>query len=146
MALKYTAENSIVTVLSSGLDALADGALAVSSALSNDDAAEREIWAEFEVYVAEQASARSSATLELLILPTVDGTNYPDAVYGATADNYSVKTWNLDAAVTARYLTVTDIKLPPGDYKVAIVNDTGYALAATGSTVKMKTYSYENVT
>lgn len=145
MALVLTAENTISTVMSSDLDSLADGAVAVAStASSNDAAAERQLFGEFEVYIDTQGGARDgSAEIILAILPEVDDSNYPNSTYSRVIDNYVVKTWTLDAAATAWRGTCYDIKLPPGDFKVAIVNDTGQALAASANTVKMRTYTYE---
>lgn len=144
MTLKYTAEGTIAAVMSTELNSLADNDQVISSsAYSNDAAGERDIYAMYEVYIATQGGSRdASAIIELALLPEVDDSNYPGYDDEKLFDNYVVASWTLDAAATATYLTVTDIKLPPTDYKLVLRNETAQALAASGNTVNEKRYSY----
>ena len=147
MAGKFTAEGTIATVLTTELNSLADaGISSASSAESNDAAAERHLFANFEIYIAAQGTNRTAgASISLYVIPEVDDTNY-----GATTDeclnNYYAGSVSVDdAALAARYLILEDVKLPPSDFKVVLKNDTGQALAASGNTVKYRTFGYEDV-
>ena len=148
MALKYTEEGAVTTVMSTELNALADNDQAISSsAFSNDAASERNIFASYEIYIPAQGGARdASAAIILAIVPEVDDANYASYDDEKLMDNLSVKEFTLDAAATAVYLVVNDVKLPPSDYKVALRQETNQALAATLNTVKERRYSYEDVT
>lgn len=145
MTLKYTAEGSIETVASTQLNSLSNNSYALGVVVSNADIdLERFPMGEIEVYVAAQPGARTGGKVSLLIAPSVDGTNYPDILLGSLAAAYVHMEWTLDAAATARRLTVTDIKLPPGYFKVGLINETGYAFAGANNTVKLRRYSYVN--
>lgn len=149
MTLKYTAEGTATQVMTTELNALATSDQIISSSSYSNDAAgtERQIYAEYSLYVAVQGGARTGGNLiELAMLPAADGTNFPDWDEENLFDNYTVKAWKVDAAVTARTFVVTDIKLPPSDYKLAIRNESGQALAAADSILTERRYSYEDVT
>ena len=147
MSLKYTAEGTIATVLSTELNSLATSDQEVSSSqYSNDAAGERDVYAEYEVYLAAQGGARTGGNLvELAIIAEVDDANFPDWDDENLFDNYTVASWKVNAAATAVRFTVTDVKLPATDYKVVLRNETGQALAASDNTVKERRYTYTDV-
>lgn len=141
MTTRYAQHDSAVTVLSTELNNLADGGNKIStSPLSNDAATtERELFAKFSLSLAAQGSARSAgATVDLYILPEVDGT-YP---YGGDSldpsSNHYVHSFHFDAATTARVDNITDVRLPNADYHVLVQNNTGQALAASGNVLKIE--------
>jgi hypothetical protein len=133
---KHSALSSLTTVLSSELNALANGsATAASSAF--DNTTNKHLFADIELVVAAQGSARSAgATISVYMVHAIDGTNYGD-VNSSTAQLVAV--FPLDAATTARRATVTDVPIPPALVKFFAVNNTGQSLAASGSTVKVGT-------
>jgi len=145
MAALWTAEDTIETWLSTELNSLADATnSATSSAKSNDaSSTERRLYANVEIYIATQGSARAGdANVSLYIIPEVDDANYGDA---ANYQNYYAGSISLDAATTARYNILRNVLLPPSDFKVMLRNDTGQALAASANTVKAKRFSAEDV-
>lgn len=154
MSVKFTERTTGSMVVTSELNALAaDSAAVVSTALSNDTTDERNLMADFIVSIAEQASARTAAgTVSLIIVPTVNA-NTGDYATLATASNYVARladgtpaTFELDAAVTARVLTVSGVQLPNSNYYVGVLNETGQALAATANTIfKSGDYTTDNV-
>lgn len=134
---------SPTTYLSTELNALADGGNDLGAEI--DNSGNGDMYADFELLLAEQGSARSAgAFVALYILPSVDGTNF---CYGGDSLDPPANTWRanfpLDAAVTARYTTITHVLLPAGKFKILVMNETGQAFAATGNTLKYTLYNEE---
>ena len=92
-----------------------------------------------ELVLATQGSARTAGGfVAVYINYSADGTNYDDTSNKAFSEILTV--FQLDAATTARRLTRVDIPIPPVDFKLLVMNDTGYQLAATGNTLQYRTY------
>lgn len=132
-------------VLTTELNALADGANKITtSALSNDAAAELDVYADFTLYVGVQTARDAGAYVSLYILPEVNSV-FP---YGGDsldpAGNLCVGAFQLDAAVTARQAHIRGIILPPDDFHVLVINETGQAFAATLNTLYMRRYNMES--
>ena len=51
--------------------------------------------------------------------------------------------FSLDAAVTARYRTFHSLPLPPFDFKLLVMNETGQNFASSGNTLKYRMHSVE---
>lgn len=143
---KWEAPASIQTYLSTELNSLADGANKLGAKIDNVADGENELFMVLELYLATQGSARSAgATVDVYVLPSVDDTNF---CYGSDsvdppASAY-VGSFPLDAATTARYATLHNIPLPPLDFKILVINETGQAFAASGNTLKYRLYSFES--
>ena len=87
--------------------------------------------------IAAQGAARSAGGfVAVYINYAADGTTYDDTSDKAFTELLGV--FGLDAAVTARRLTKTNLPIPPLDFKLLVLNDTGQALAATGNTLKYR--------
>lgn len=138
----HRAYSSIVTILSTELNALASGALTVISAVI-DNTTSLEIFMDMELYLPVQGTARSAgANITVYMTEALDGTNYADLL---VATSEPIAYFPLDATVTARRpAPVRDISIPPGLFKVFAVNNTGQALAATLNTVKYRFHSLTN--
>ncbi len=147
MPRRYTAEETIATALSTELNSLANGSItALSSEITNDSAATRFPYMEVELVIATQGLARTAgAFCALYLVSEVDDTNYPDVATSTTGNEfmnaYYVASFPLDAATTARRLTIKQIDLPPSKFKLALSNATGQALAASSNTLKYRMYS-----
>jgi len=142
---QWNTPDATETIMTTELDGLADEGNAISSAISNDAATELDLFADFELYVATQAAARSAgAHVAMYILIELDGTNY---TYGdATTDppaSAFVGSFPLDASANPRYVHLRGVRLPPTDFKVLLINKTGQALAASGNTLKMARYNIQ---
>ena len=144
--IKWGDVASIETILTTTLNALASGSNKITaSVVSNDAVAELDVYADFELYLSTQGSARDlGAYVEMFLLPLVDGTNPP---YGGDSLDPPGTMWVgnfiFDAAVTARYSHLRGILLPPFDFHVLVINETGQALAGTLNTLKMRRYNLE---
>lgn len=133
-------------VATTELNSLADDAAAVgAAALSNGVSTERNLLADFLITIALQGGARtgSPCRVGLVIVPEVNGT-YGDIATLATASNYIARFADgtqayrtLDAATTARSLTLDGVQLPNCSFKVGVLNESGQALAASGNSVFM---------
>ncbi|MBA3034819.1 MAG: hypothetical protein KKF85_03410 [Gammaproteobacteria bacterium] len=146
MPRRYTAEDTIATALSTELNSLANGSIcAVSAEIDNTTSGKRWPYMEVEVVIAATAARSVGAFCALYLVPEVDDTNYPDASTSTTGNEYMSKyyvdSFPLDAATTARRLVTKQLDLPPGNFKLALSNNTGVALAASGNTVKFRRYS-----
>lgn len=148
MPANYTARGTAATVLTTELNSLTSGSIsAVSSAQDNDTAGTRDLYAQAEIYLAAQGTNRASgAHVALYLVPELDGTNY-GATTDECLDNYFAGSASLDdAALAARYLIIDRVRLPVGDFKVALKNGTGQSLASSGNTVKLRAYTLEDAT
>lgn len=145
---KWNSPDSPETILSTELNSLANGANKITTtAISNDQSTELDMFADFELYIAAQGVARDAgAYVALYILPTVDGTNF--AYGGDSLDpdpNHHRGNFVFDAATTARYDVIEGIRLPPGDFHVLVMNETGQAFASSGNMLKMRRYNTQSV-
>jgi hypothetical protein len=145
--IKWENPAAIANALTTELNALANGARAISSGhIDNGADGEDELYMALELYLAAQGSARDSgAYVDVHLLPTIDGTNYcmGDASVAPPAHTLAFR-FGLDAATNARYVTAVDIPIPPFDFKPLVTNGTGQAFAPTGNTLKYRLYSYES--
>jgi hypothetical protein len=143
---KWEAPAAVQTYLTTELNSLADGGNKLGGSIDNETDGTNEFFANLELLVATQGSARDSgATVDVYLLPSVDGTNY---CYGADAtdppESAYVGSFVLDAATTARYVTLHNLPIPPLKFKLLVINNTGQALAATTNTLKYRLHSLES--
>ena len=131
---------AIAAVLTTDLNSLANaGTSAATAALDNGTALD--LFADLTLTVATQGGARTGgAHVTVYIVQALDGTNYDD-VHAGTAEIFAV--FSLDAATTARQITRRDIPIPPGLYKLFLVNNTGQAFAASGNILEHRMHSIE---
>ena len=143
--IKHQAKEAAENVLTTELNSLASGSLAITgTAISNDAAAELELYGDFRLYLTQASARLAGANVTMWILPEVDGT-YP---YGSASlepqAELIVGSFSFDAAVTARYAVLRDIPLPPSDFHVVVQNNTGQALNAASNTLVLERHSMES--
>lgn len=144
--IKWNAPDSPETVMTTELNSLAnDGRAITSTPVSNDASGELDMYAEFQLYLPAQGSARDDgAHVEMYVLPEVNG-NY--AYGGSTltpASNLLVGSFEFDAATAARYAHLRGVLLPPTDFYVLLINRTGQALASSGNVLRMERYNVQS--
>jgi hypothetical protein len=130
----WSATVTIATALSTELNALANAASAVSSAIDNTSG--RHMYSDWELAVAYGSAPAANGRCTLYLLPSVDGTNYPDFVSGSEPPHMQVGGFPLRAVTSAQRLVLRRVLVPPGLFKVGLLNSAGQAMPATGTTVK----------
>lgn len=149
MATTYTTLSAVASVATTELNSLADDAAAVGAAYDNSAGSPL---GRFELTIAAQGVARdSTAKVSLILVPEGASSAYGDITTLKTAGNYVARDVtgkaieiDLDAAVTARIMTVDGVRVPHGNFKPGLLNETGQAFAATLNTLKMALYGIED--
>jgi len=136
-----------VTVLSTELNSLANGAASALGATYNQDT-NLDAMATAELNVTFGTNPTVSSTVELWMVPAVDGTNFGDWTSGAsyrTSGATLCGLFELDAVTSAQRKPLKGaFPLPSVDVKFAVVNRSGVAFPASGSTVKLTTWNYQS--
>jgi len=132
---------ALTSLLTTELNALANNAgSALSAAYANET--NLEMWAEFELVVDFVSAPTAESLVEIYIVKEVDSATYTDYTSGTTPvanANDLVGAFILKATTAAQRVPSTRIDLPFTDFKVGVINKSGQAFPATGSTVKMQT-------
>lgn len=130
-----------VTALSTELNSLANNAGALSGVISNDAAAELDLFMDLELVVTFGTAPTEDSLIEAYIVRQIDGTNYEtNTTEGRPRDGF-VGGFILDNVTTAQRIIVRSVQAPPEDFKVFVVNKSGQAFPASGSTVKAFFYT-----
>lgn len=142
---KWGAPEAATTILGSGLNSLADGAY---SALGTevDNETDRYLYGNFELNLAS-LSPTTGAYVALYLVPSVDGTNYPDVSNTRPpGEEYRVGTFTIDTTATSTSLhTATNILIPPFKFKCMVLNECNVALNATGNSVDIRRHNTVSV-
>lgn len=136
---------TIVSVATTELNSLANAAGALGA--EYDNATNLYLFGEFELNVTFGTNPNAGGLVSLFIIPVPDGTNYDDAVYPGPMSSY-VGAFAVRAVTTAQKISLGYglsgyVQLPPSKFKVFVVNDSGQAFPASGSTVKMVPFRYQ---
>lgn len=132
----YTAPSSATSLLTTGLNSLANGSRAVSSTVADN----RDLYGDFELVVTFGSAPSADAPVYLYFLEAPDGTNLEDGSTSVTPSAAPDVIFTVRAVTSAQRVVRPRIPLPNGDYAVLLVNASGQAMAASGNTVKMWTY------
>lgn len=131
------------TTLTTELNSLANGSTTALSA-EIDNTTNLYKYMDLELYVASAAFTGTSY-VSLYVVPTLDGTNYPDWDAGASPglgnNNYWVGDLFLKAATGAERHVLRGVLVPTGKFKTAAKNAGGVAMASSGNTVSYRMYN-----
>ena len=143
MSFQYE-NGTIQTLLDSGLNSLADGNGALSSAYDNDDSGGSNLylWGIFELFINSFGSAPTEGELvDMYFIDSLNGTDFADGSGGSSpvANPASLIASFPVRAVTSdqRIVLPSPITLPSCDFKVLLINNTGQAFPSSGNTLKM---------
>ena len=135
------AYETIVSAMTTELNSLANNARAISSALGGD-ASHAALLGDWELVVTFGTSPTLDAAVDLYLVPAVDGTNYADGDASIRpAPNLYVGSFYVRNVTSEQRMAVRDVPMPPGLYKALILNGSGQAFPASGSTLKVRTHS-----
>jgi hypothetical protein len=142
LALKpYT---GVQTVMTTELNSLAaTTGKAISAAL--DNGSYLDIWADFELAVTFGTAPVLNTIVELYALRSLDGgTTYPDGSSSILpAPTAYVGGFPVRAVTTAQVIPLYGVPLGPGLYKLLVQNTTAQVFPASGSTLRMNSYSMQ---
>jgi hypothetical protein len=132
------------------LDTTALNSLASGNALLSgtqiDNTTALDVYADVEVVLASLAAVAPNFVGVYFYPLNSDGTTYGDGRFGSAAagpppSSYWVGNAIMVAATQAQQGTVRGIILPPGKGKFVLYNQMGVAFAASGNTLKYRTYN-----
>ena len=99
-----------------------------------DNTAALDTYCDLELYVSSWGSAPvADKTVDVYFVRSTDGTNYEDNSAARPPINGSAGSFVLDNIATANRHVIPGILLPPGKFKLLIVNKSGFAMAASGN-------------
>lgn len=106
-------------------------------------------FADWEFVCTSVAFTGADSAIEVYVIPIVDGTNDPDWTGDGTADLqeqnvFFVGAFTTSGTTSAQRLSLRDIELPAGQFKVGVRNKGGIALAASGSTLKYRMWAWKS--
>lgn len=110
-------------------------------------------YADLDLVLGSAAFTGTDSGVEVYIVPTVDGTNYPDWSGNSTSDapqqtHYFVAFLPLTASTAARRVVSSSqaaIELPQGKFKFGIRSRANVTLAASGNTLYYRPKAYQAV-
>lgn len=141
----YTqAAGSIVTLLSTGLNALASATNSAASA-SHDNRTNLDPWGDFEINLGAQTARTGTPTVELYILRSLDETNFDTLDPAINEKVHGARVLTLPTSTAAYRIVIYECPIPPGLFQVYLRNLTSQALAATLNTVKLRTRSLQTL-
>jgi len=129
---------SATTYESTDLNSLPDDGVVLGDAINNSS--NRDMMLKVEIYLASvDLSSQTDPHVQVRLLESIDGSNYEDN---------DDKAWAISLPVdpgtgAATHRRMGDLYIPPGYFKLAIVNKTGAAFASSGNTLKYAPYTPE---
>lgn len=146
--VKWLAPEAVTSALFTELNSLADstsdttGFSAVSAEISNETDLFQYINLEF--VLATQGAARAAGGfVAVYIVYALDGTIYGNDTDKAYTEQLTA--FQFDAATTARRITKTNLPIPPLDFKLQVLNDTGQALASGANALNYRRHNEQVV-
>jgi hypothetical protein len=128
-----------VTVLDTGLNALAQAAGVTSGDIANSS--DLDMFADLELVCTHGTAPVVDRTWDVYMVRRVDGTNYENGSATRPPANGYLGSFKLDAVTSAQRMVVPGVVLPPGTFRILLVNSSGQAAAATGNTLKLLVYN-----
>lgn len=126
------------TVLTTGLDSMANNANVLSSSVTLTSGEDGYRFCEIELVATFSVAPTANTAFNVWLLREVDGSNWEDGGTSVTPTRIPDAILTVRAVNTAqRLIAVAD--MPPGTFKVLIRNNaTGQALASSGNTLKVR--------
>lgn len=139
----------VTTVLTTEMNAMAaTTGKAISAALDNymPDATtyQGDLFADLELAVNFVSAPTVGSVVELYLLPSIDGTVYPDGSSSILPQSsLYVGGFAVRAVTAVQVMVLRGVALSPGNYKYLVQNTTNQPFPATGSTLRQNTYQLQ---
>jgi hypothetical protein len=138
---KWTAPEAIASALTTELNALANGSIsAASSAIDNETGLY--LYMSVELALAT-LTPTGTPYCNLYLVKSVDGTNFEDL--NVSMGHEVIAVFPMATTAAAKRIAVANILIPPLQFKLAVENQTGVSLAASGSTLKYRRHYEQQV-
>ena len=114
-----------------------------------DNSTDKYVLADIEIVLGSAAFTGTDSLIEVYLVPSVDGTNYPDWTGNAAGDEQENDPYYVGRVITsgttaAQRLVFRNVQLPNGLYKYGFRNRSNVTLAASGSTAKWRPHQRAN--
>lgn len=136
---------TIETVTFSGTQTLASLADDEWTNLSDeeDNSTNKYAFMDLELYLTSEAWTGDDSVVEIYVVPSVDGTNYPTWSGNDTSDHsenlaHYVGSMPTSQTTEAQRLVMRDVPMPQGKFKFGVRNRTNIAFDASGNTLKYR--------
>lgn len=118
-----------------------------------DNSTNKYAFADLDLVLGSAAFTGADAGIEVYIVPTVDGSTYPDWTGNSTSDapeqaHYFAAFLPLKASTAARRVASSSqsaIELPNGKFKFGVRSRANVSLASSGNTLYYRPRSYDSV-
>ena len=138
---KWVAPEALATYFTTELNSLANVTTSAEGA-AIDNETDLFQFINFEVNLAS-LTPTAGGFVSVLLLPTYDGTNY--ATTHVSYLDRIVATIGLKDGVGAARISKENVPIPPLEFKLALYNAAGVALAASGNTLKYRRHNGQAV-
>lgn len=144
---KYLLSGSVTSLITTGLNSLANNSLAISSAFDNTvgQTGDGYTFCDIELVVTYGTNPGANTACSLWFLQSQDGTNYEDGGTSITPARAADVVFPVLVSTSAQRI-IRRVLLPWGLTKVLLKNDgTGQAMAASGNTLKIRPVTAQGV-
>ena len=125
------------TAFTIGLNGLANGSVAISNTVDNST----NLYQDYLIEITISGTAAATAWLEVRLLPSEDGTTF-----GTWESGIPLGTINLSVSPQTAYFSLLNALFQsPQYFKIAVKNNTGAALAASGNSASYQGISIQSV-
>ena len=137
----------VETILTTELNSLASGSIAVTGEI--DNSAGKFTFDDVELYTGSAACTPGAILFaELFLIQSLDGTNFVDIDDGTNEPPVTMLVGRFEFRATAnspnRHV-IRGIPIPPDKYKYVLANETGWAFASSGNTLKRRPWVFNTV-
>lgn len=111
-----------------------------------DNSTNKYMFADVEIVLASAAYTGTDSGVEVYVVPSLDGTNYPTWTGSVTTDeqsnnNYFVGFVSTTGTTSGQRMVLRNVELPSGKYKFAFRSRLNVASAASGNSASWRPYS-----
>lgn len=142
--LELVAASATTSLMSTELNSLANAGTALGSTVL-DNSTGLYLFLNAQLNVTFGSAPTAGNTVDLYLVPSLDGTNYSDTA--TTPNQLYAGSFPLRAVTTAQKVIMlpAGVMLGPFKYKPFIVNNSGVAFPASGSTLDVYRYNQQAV-